>query len=82
MTVKGTASVNEGTVYIQLRRPDGAVLRRTYVTASCGAGCTGTFATRLAAPEGFHGAAVLHLFEASAADGSELHAVNVPITVS
>ena len=79
---KGTANVNEGTVYIQLRRPGGAVLSRTYVTATCGTGCTGTFAGHLAAPAGFHGPAVLHLFEASAADGSDLHGVDVPITVS
>ncbi len=79
---KGTANVNEGTVYIQLRRPAGAVLSRTYVTATCGTGCTGTFAGHLAAPAGFHGPAVLHLFEASAADGSDLHGVDVPITVS
>jgi hypothetical protein len=79
---KGTANVNEGTVYIQLRRPTGAVLSRTYVTATCGTGCTGTFAGHLAAPAGFHGPAVLHLFEASAADGSDLHGVDVRITVS
>jgi hypothetical protein len=79
---KGTANVNEGTVYIQLRRPTGAVLSRTYVTATCGTGCTGTFAGHLAAPAGFHGPAVLHLFEASAADGSDLHGVDIPITVS
>jgi hypothetical protein len=79
---KGTANVNEGTVYIQLRRPSGAVLSRTYVTATCGTGCVGAFAGHLAAPAGLHGLAVLHLFEASAADGSDLHGVDVPITVS
>jgi hypothetical protein len=79
---EGTANVNEGTVYIQLRRPGGAVLSRTYVTATCGTGCIGAFTGHIAAPAGFHGSAVLHLFEASAADGSDLHGINVPISVS
>jgi hypothetical protein len=79
---KGTANVNEGTVYVQLRRPNGAVLARTYVTATCGTGCRGAFEGKLAAPAGFHGPAQLHFYEASAADGSDLHTVDVPITVS
>ena len=51
------------------------------VTATCGNGCRGTFDGTISAPAGFSGPAVLRLFERSAEDGSELHTVEVPITI-
>jgi hypothetical protein len=78
----GTADVFEGTVSIQLRGSDGSVLASRYVTASCGSGCRGSFSGHVAAPAGYHGAATLRFFESSAEDGSQLHVVEVPVTVA
>jgi hypothetical protein len=78
----GTADVFEGTVSVELRGSDGSVLTSSFVTASCGSGCRGSFSGHVAAPAGYHGAATLRFFEASAEDGSALHVVEVPVTVA
>ena len=82
ISFSGTANVNEGTVSVQLRGSDGSVLVSSYVTATCGSGCRGSFSGHVAAPHGYHGAATLRFFETSAEDGSELHVVEVPVTVA
>jgi hypothetical protein len=78
----GTAEVFEGTVSVELRGADGSLLSSTFVTASCGNGCRGDFHGTIAPPSGFTGAATLRLFERSAEDGSALHVVSVPVTVT
>jgi hypothetical protein len=82
ISFSGTADVTEGTVSVQLRGSDGSVLASSYVTATCGSGCRGSFSGHVAAPQGYHGVATLRFFEASAEDGSALHVVEVPVTVA
>ena len=77
-TVRGTASVFEATLVVELRR-GGAVVQRRTVTATEGAPSRGAFSTVLHAPSG--GAATVVAFAPSAADGSPQHIQRVPVTV-
>jgi len=77
--VRGTASVFEATLVIELRR-NGAVLERRTVTASEGAPERGSFSTTLHAPS--PGPATVAAFAPSAADGSPQHLQTVPVTVA
>jgi Immunoglobulin-like domain of bacterial spore germination len=77
-TVRGTASVFEATLVIELRR-GGTVVQRRTVTATAGAPGRGAFSTVLHAPDA--GAAMVVAFAPSAADGSPQHIQRVPVTV-
>jgi germination protein M len=80
--VQGLANVFEANVSIELRDASGHVLGRTFTTASCGTGCWGTFATRLA----FHvdsrqlGTLVVHDDDA-AGTGTFPHEVRIPVVL-
>jgi hypothetical protein len=76
--VRGTASVFEATLVVELRR-GGDVLERRTVTASEGAPGRGSFRTTLHAPSG--GAATVVAFSPNAADGSPQHVQTVPVVV-
>ena len=76
--VRGTASVFEATLVVELRR-NGAALERRTVTASEGAPERGSFSTTLHAPS--PGPATVAAFAPSAADGSPQHLQTVPVTV-
>jgi hypothetical protein len=75
--VAGTASVFEANVILRLVAEDGTVLFENFVTATEGAPGRGTFAREIAFTAS--GPATLIAFEPSAADGSELHKVEVPL---
>jgi len=79
--VTGTANVFEATVSFEVRDDAGGVVLRGFTTATSGTGTRGTFETELAVPD-LEGPATIVAFEASAEDGSPLHVVEVPITVS
>jgi hypothetical protein len=78
----GTADVFEATVSVELLGADGRKLAETYVTASCGSGCRGSYAGSISPPDGYDGRATLRLFERSAEDGSQQHVVEVPLTIA
>jgi Immunoglobulin-like domain of bacterial spore germination len=77
-TVRGTASVFEATLVVELRRGTTVVERRT-VTATAGAPARGSFATTLHA--GANGPATVVAFAPSAADGRPQHTQRVPVTI-
>lgn len=77
-TVRGTASVFEATLVVELRRNGSLVERRT-VTATIGAPARGAFSTVLRAPA--DGPATVFVYAPSAADGSPQHVQRVPVTV-
>jgi hypothetical protein len=77
LRVSGTASVFEANVILRLVAEDGTVLFENFVTATEGAPGRGTFAREIAFTAS--GPATLVAFEPSAADGSELHKVEVPL---
>jgi hypothetical protein len=76
--VAGTAQVFEATFVVELQIA-GKVAAKQTVTASAGAPSRGTFDVTITSPS--IGAAELVAFEPSAADGSPLHTVQVPISV-
>jgi hypothetical protein len=76
--VTGTAQVFEATFVLELQIAGNVAVKQT-VTASAGAPARGTFDVTLTSPS--LGAAKLVAFEPSAADGSPLHAVTVPVSV-
>jgi hypothetical protein len=74
----GTAQVNEATFVVELKIAGKVAVKKT-VTASVGAPSRGTFDVTITSPS--IGAAELVAFEPSAADGSPLHTVTVPLSV-
>ena len=67
--IHGTANVFEANVGLEVRRADGTVLRRTFVTAASGTGTRGTFETEVPV-EAPAGPFTLVAFAPSARDGS------------
>jgi hypothetical protein len=79
--VSGTASVYEATLVVELHQ-NGKLLEKRTVTASEGAPERGTFTTQLDTSRGTSGAAAsVVAYSPSAADGSEQHRVEVPVTL-
>ncbi len=76
--VRGTASVFEATLVVELRR-GGDVLERQTVTAGEGAPGRGSFRATVHAPSG--GPATVVAFAPNAADGSPQHVQTVPVVV-
>jgi hypothetical protein len=78
VVVRGTASVFEATLVVELRQ-DGNVVAKQTVTASTGAPERGTFHTSVA---GVHaGPATIVAYAPSAANGEPQHLVRVPVTL-
>jgi germination protein M len=82
LVVTGKASVHEGNVSLRLRDGDGRVVAQGYTTAATAAPGRGPFSGALTftAP-GQAQRWTLEVFEVSAADGSVVYAVHVPVWV-
>jgi hypothetical protein len=80
LQLAGGANVFEAVVSVQVLDDQGNSLVDTVVMATCGTGCRGTFDAEIEVEE-YLGPAVLRVFEVSPADGSEQHAVEIPITI-
>jgi hypothetical protein len=79
LRVWGTANTFEATFEYELLDGSGKVISRHFITATSGSGTRGTydFTIRYAAPRG---PGKLVVYEVSAADGSRIHEVEVPLT--
>jgi hypothetical protein len=79
--VTGTANTFEATFEYELLDPAGKILSRHFVTATSGSGTRGTFDFTIPfeAPSGL---GKLVVFERSAADGSRIHQVEIPLTLA
>ena len=79
LRVTGTADTFEATFDYDLLAPDGKVVAHHFATATSGSGTRGTFdfTIRFDAPDGV---AKLVVYELSAADGSRIHQVEIPLT--
>lgn len=73
----GSANTFEATFLYELVANDGSLLADTFVTATCGTGCRGTF--DVAVTFDGEGEALLRVFERSAADGSVVNLVEIPL---
>ena len=81
LRVTGTANTFEATFEYELLEPGGKVLSKHFVTATSGSGTRGTFdfTVPFEAP---NGVGKLVVFERSAADGSRIHQVEIPLTLA
>ncbi|MEX2644761.1 MAG: Gmad2 immunoglobulin-like domain-containing protein [Gaiellaceae bacterium] len=78
--VRGTASVFEATLHVRLVGPGGEEIRDEVLTASEGAPGRGTFSVEI--PFSASGPGTVEAYTLSAADGSEQHNVQVPVTLA
>lgn len=80
LRLAGSSNTFEATYQYALVTADGDELAASFGTATCGTGCRGTFAAKIAydAPPG---EATLRVFEYSAKDGSVVHLVEIPLTL-
>jgi hypothetical protein len=82
LVVTGEASVHEGTVSLRLRDDGGGVIAQGYTTAATAAPGRGPFSGALSfAAPGQRQRWTLEVFEVSAADGSIVYWVHVPVWV-
>ena len=81
VTVAGTADVFEATVSIRILDANGQELAAAFATATCGTGCRGKYSAEVFffAEERQDG--TIEVFESSAADGSQLNLVSVPVVL-
>jgi len=79
LRVSGTADTFEATLQLRLVQ-NGTKLYEHFVTATSGSGQRGTFEWEI--PYEATGPATLEAFEYSAADGSEIHKVRIPIRLT
>jgi hypothetical protein len=75
----GLANVFEATVTYELVDADGNVLAGSFVTATCGTGCWGTFDVEVPFDAGGATGGTFSAFEVSAKDGSRIHVVDIPV---
>jgi hypothetical protein len=81
LRVAGTANTFEATFEYELLDPAGKVLRKHFATATSGSGTRGTFDFRIPF-EAPNGVGKLVVYESSAADGSRIHVVEIPLSLA
>ena len=79
--ISGNANVFEANVSIRIVSLDDEVIAETFVTATCGTGCRGTYSKNARFRVGEEIEAVIQVFESSAENGAPLHMVSVPVTL-
>jgi hypothetical protein len=81
LRVAGTANTFEATFEYDLLDPAGKVLKHDFVTATSGSGMRGRYDFKIPfeAPKGV---GKLVVYERSAADGSKLHVVEIPLSLA
>ncbi len=83
VTVKGTASVFEGTVQVAVKDAGGKTLCQTFATASEGAPGRGSFQARVFfPPPATASGGTVEVFSESPKDGSVEDLISVPVTIS
>ena len=79
LRMQGTANTFEANFEYEVLDPDGTKLAGTFVTATCGTGCRGTFDEQVAFEAGGADAITLVVLERSAEDGSRTNEVRIPL---
>lgn len=79
LRVRGTANTFEATLFIRVVDASGRTLFDNFLTATSGSGTRGTFAATLEFEVEREGPGSLIAYERSAEDGSEIHAVRIPV---
>jgi hypothetical protein len=82
LRVRGTANTFEATFEYELKDADGKVIAKHFVTATSGNGTRGTFDFSIEYSVDSTQDGTLVVFERSAADGSRIHDVSIPLTLT
>ena len=80
--ISGTADVFEAVVSIAILDQHGKVIASTFTMATCGTGCRGTWETDVAYDVAATQPGTIRVYEVSAMDGTEIHVVNIPVTLT
>jgi hypothetical protein len=80
--IAGSADVFEATVSIAILDEQGRTVASTFTTATCGTGCRGTFSTDVVYDVGTTQPGTVRVYEVSAMDGSPIHVVDIPVTLT
>ena len=78
----GTADVFEGVLTARILDADGTQIASTHTDATCGSGCRGDYSVWIAYSVPSEQKGSVEIYEASAKDGSALHKVKVPVTLT
>ena len=78
----GTANTFEATFQYDLVDPDGKLIKTHFVTATSGTGTRGTFDFSVPFTVSRDGLGKLVVYELSAADGSRIHQIEIPIRMT
>jgi hypothetical protein len=79
LRLEGTANTFEATFEYELLDSSGTKLAGTFVTATCGTGCRGTFDESAIFDPGDETSGTVVVFENSAKDGSRINEVEIPV---
>ena len=79
--LQGTANTFEATFEYEVLSASGQKLAGTFVTATCGTGCRGTFEEEVPFETGDAKTITLVVFERSAKDGSRVNEVRIPLAL-
>lgn len=82
IAIEGEANVFEATVSLRLLDAEGNVVAEDFTTAMCGTGCWGSFSASLDYNIGIEQSGTLEVYESSAKDGSPIHVVSIPLTLT
>jgi len=80
--VSGTADVFEAVVSIAILDQQGDTVASTFTMATCGTGCRGTYSTDVRYDVGTTQPGTIRVYEVSAMDGSSIHVVDIPVTLT
>jgi hypothetical protein len=81
LTISGVARTASGTLIAEIVGPNGADVAAVRLDVTCGTDCRAPYSTDLAFFVRQREAATIRVFEPSAADGTALHTVTVPVTL-
>jgi hypothetical protein len=82
MRLQGTANTFEANFVYEVLASDGSKLAGTFVTATCGTGCRGTFDEQVTFDAGDTDSITLVVLEHSAKDGSRINEVRIPLELA
>jgi hypothetical protein len=82
VTIAGTADVFEAVVSIAILDEHGRTVASTFTMATCGTGCRGSYTTDVRYDVGTRQPGTIRVYEVSAKDGSPLHVVEIPVTLT
>ena len=82
VTISGTADVFEAVVSIAILDEHRHTVASSFTMATCGTGCRGSYATDVRYHVNTRQPGTLRVYEVSAKDGSRLHVVEIPVTLT